>query len=428
MTSINVGACDFHNALKAIVPTAQRSDCPASHALSPAVQPLLASQLDSLLTLAGFVFAPAWKAVSKAKERLAGVMAALEARADNTESHLAVLREETCSNERGFTPSLGVASRDTLPAMSTPDRAGDLSDYLANQSSKSRLKPSDFRGVLRTSFGSSSSETLDGSQRYSQPRLTSYSGRDASLSEAGGSQSDLFSQLCTLSQPSSLTDVYFDLQDAALEADFEGSQSILVEGKSLGGEPRQSQPREDTGSVELTSTPATGVGADRIDASVALAGECPREPPEPQSLVSAEEESHPFLFDGTPQGFLSLSSHPHTLPPPHRPRLMLCGEAGLGQSSHLAPALLHALEGLPAKVLDLAALFSVSSKTPEEACTQVHPSCLQLCALHVHVYMYTIIHVYIHVHVPVQYSCIHNCLYVYTVHVLVNIHCRIPSW
>jgi len=57
--------------------------------------------------------------------------------------------------------------------------------------------------------------------------------------------------------------------------------------------------------------------------------------------------------------------------PTHRPRLLLSGEKGQGQSSHLGPALLHHLECLPVHVLDLAALYSCSAKTPEEACTQV---------------------------------------------------------
>ena len=65
------------------------------------------------------------------------------------------------------------------------------------------------------------------------------------------------------------------------------------------------------------------------------------------------------------------SSHPHILPSVHRPRLLLCGPAGGGQSSHLGPALLHTLEEIPVKVLDLSVLFGVSSCTPEESLTQV---------------------------------------------------------
>lgn len=69
--------------------------------------------------------------------------------------------------------------------------------------------------------------------------------------------------------------------------------------------------------------------------------------------------------------YLSLSSHPHATPPVYRPRLIICGQSGMGQTSHLAPAILHSLEDLHTRTLDLPALFAVSSKTPEEACTQV---------------------------------------------------------
>ncbi|KAJ8000138.1 hypothetical protein DPEC_G00201730 [Dallia pectoralis] len=63
----------------------------------------------------------------------------------------------------------------------------------------------------------------------------------------------------------------------------------------------------------------------------------------------------------------SATSHPTT----YRPRLLLAGRPGAGQSSHLAPAVLHALEKFTVYTLDLAVLFGVSSTSPEEACAQV---------------------------------------------------------
>ena len=68
----------------------------------------------------------------------------------------------------------------------------------------------------------------------------------------------------------------------------------------------------------------------------------------------------------------SLSaSHPHSLPLLHRPRLLLCGGPGGGQSSHLGPALLHILEEIPVKVLDLSVTFGVTSCSPEESLVQL---------------------------------------------------------
>lgn len=57
-------------------------------------------------------------------------------------------------------------------------------------------------------------------------------------------------------------------------------------------------------------------------------------------------------------------------PPSHRPRLLLAGEKDQGQTSHLGPAILHCLEHLPVHKLDLPTLHAVSSRSPEEACTE----------------------------------------------------------
>uniref|UniRef100_A0A673A0L5 ATPase family AAA domain-containing protein 2 n=1 Tax=Sphaeramia orbicularis TaxID=375764 RepID=A0A673A0L5_9TELE len=58
-------------------------------------------------------------------------------------------------------------------------------------------------------------------------------------------------------------------------------------------------------------------------------------------------------------------------PMSYRPRLLLQGRPGSGQSSHLAPAVLHALEKFTVYTLDMAVLFGVSATTPEETCAQV---------------------------------------------------------
>uniref|UniRef100_A0A8C3TTB8 ATPase family AAA domain-containing protein 2 n=1 Tax=Catharus ustulatus TaxID=91951 RepID=A0A8C3TTB8_CATUS len=65
---------------------------------------------------------------------------------------------------------------------------------------------------------------------------------------------------------------------------------------------------------------------------------------------------------------LALAYHQ---PTSYRPRLLLSGERGSGQTSHLAPALLHTLEKFSVHRLDLPALYSVSAKTPEESCAQI---------------------------------------------------------
>lgn len=58
-------------------------------------------------------------------------------------------------------------------------------------------------------------------------------------------------------------------------------------------------------------------------------------------------------------------------PTSYRPRLLLEGRPGSGQNSHLAPAVLHALEKFTVYTLDIAVLFGTSATAPEETCAQV---------------------------------------------------------
>lgn len=54
-----------------------------------------------------------------------------------------------------------------------------------------------------------------------------------------------------------------------------------------------------------------------------------------------------------------------------RPRILIVGEPGFGQGSHLAPAVIHALEKFTVYTLDIPVLFGVSATSPEETCAQV---------------------------------------------------------
>uniref|UniRef100_A0A8C4DNR4 ATPase family AAA domain-containing protein 2 n=1 Tax=Dicentrarchus labrax TaxID=13489 RepID=A0A8C4DNR4_DICLA len=63
----------------------------------------------------------------------------------------------------------------------------------------------------------------------------------------------------------------------------------------------------------------------------------------------------------------SVLSHPTS----YRPRLLLEGRPGSGQSSHLAPAVLHTLEKFTVYTLDMAVLFGASATAPEETCAQI---------------------------------------------------------
>ncbi|KAM8841468.1 ATPase family AAA domain-containing protein 2-like isoform 2-T2 [Spinachia spinachia] len=76
-----------------------------------------------------------------------------------------------------------------------------------------------------------------------------------------------------------------------------------------------------------------------------------------------------FSKPSTSRSHFSRSAAKH--PTSHRPRMLLAGSPASGQTSHLAPALLHNLERFPVHNLDLAVLFGVSGASPEEACAQV---------------------------------------------------------
>ncbi|KAG8445712.1 hypothetical protein GDO86_010484 [Hymenochirus boettgeri] len=101
-------------------------------------------------------------------------------------------------------------------------------------------------------------------------------------------------------------------------------------------------------------------------------------------LDDSEDENTLSIFDascvlGSPKKqpaalhkpFLHFTTSACYQPTSYRPRLLLAGEPGSGQTSHLAPAVLHTLEKFSVHRLDLPTLYSVSAKTPEESCAQV---------------------------------------------------------
>ncbi|KAM7317083.1 ATPase family AAA domain-containing protein 2 isoform X2 [Alexandromys fortis] len=69
--------------------------------------------------------------------------------------------------------------------------------------------------------------------------------------------------------------------------------------------------------------------------------------------------------------FLHLNRNTCYQPMSFRPRLLIVGEPGFGQSSHLAPAVIHALEKFTVYTLDIPVLFGISTTSPEETCSQM---------------------------------------------------------
>ncbi|KAM6215269.1 ATPase family AAA domain-containing protein 2 isoform 1-T1 [Rhynchocyon petersi] len=69
--------------------------------------------------------------------------------------------------------------------------------------------------------------------------------------------------------------------------------------------------------------------------------------------------------------FLHLNRNACQQPMSFRPRMLIVGEPGFGQGSHLAPAVIHALEKFTVYTLDIPVLFGVSATSPEETCAQM---------------------------------------------------------
>ncbi|XP_018539421.1 ATPase family AAA domain-containing protein 2 isoform X1 [Lates calcarifer] len=98
-------------------------------------------------------------------------------------------------------------------------------------------------------------------------------------------------------------------------------------------------------------------------------------------LIFSEDEDLEGCSNGQPphsqlktpaaKGLLNLNRSVLSQPTSYRPRLLLEGRPGSGQSSYLAPAVLHALEKFTVYTLDMAILFGASATAPEETCAQI---------------------------------------------------------
>ncbi|XP_065524978.1 ATPase family AAA domain-containing protein 2 isoform X2 [Lathamus discolor] len=95
-------------------------------------------------------------------------------------------------------------------------------------------------------------------------------------------------------------------------------------------------------------------------------------------VIDSDAESSPIFEENPthktpgrqPENFLNFGRNVYYQPTSCSPRFLLVGEPGYGQTSHLAPAVIHALEKFPVYTLDLCMLLA-SVTSPEETCAQV---------------------------------------------------------
>lgn len=97
-----------------------------------------------------------------------------------------------------------------------------------------------------------------------------------------------------------------------------------------------------------------------------------------KSAISNSMEHGHYSSQHVPT-YLNFASCATTRPTIFRPRLMLVGCEGQGQTTHLAPAVIHQMENLPCHVLDLPTLYAVTAKTPEESCANVFHEAKRKC-------------------------------------------------
>ncbi|XP_074841724.1 ATPase family AAA domain-containing protein 2 [Carettochelys insculpta] len=99
-----------------------------------------------------------------------------------------------------------------------------------------------------------------------------------------------------------------------------------------------------------------------------------------ESDLTYSDEEAPSVFENQlsqktpnkPKGnVLNFNRSAHHQPTSYRPRLLIVGDPGFGQGSHLAPAIIHALEKFTVYTLDLSVLFGISTTSPEETCAQL---------------------------------------------------------
>ncbi|XP_023607728.1 ATPase family AAA domain-containing protein 2 isoform X4 [Myotis lucifugus] len=98
-------------------------------------------------------------------------------------------------------------------------------------------------------------------------------------------------------------------------------------------------------------------------------------------LVYSDDDVPSVCENGLPQNsfnkakenfnFLHLNRNACYQPMSFRPRILIVGEPGFGQGSHLAPAVIHALEKFAVYTLDIPVLFGISTTSPEETCAQM---------------------------------------------------------
>ena len=311
VSKITITALDFYSALKAIVPTAQRSNAAVAQALSDSIFPLLGDQLVDIVNLCTFIFSPSWKCGIKALEQLKSrVINDIEKRGD-IKKELARLRSEKDTvPSTDIVPVSDVVSLDGSDAHS--NSSASFTSFQSNEVPPSQSASSSMTvqksASSFVSIGTTvqKSKSVDSNYRSidTSPRVSPSVHSLGTSNGLPGTYRDLRISLpsriprTSLTSPSpihvvrstmppsvsvkplpyqsadlsvQLDEIYFDISDMTFGSDFQPCDGQSISGSDVG--------------------------------------------------LSADGR-------GSCGAFLSLSSHPHMLPPTYRPRLLLSGHPG----------------------------------------------------------------------------------------------------
>ena len=344
---------DFLKAMEKITPASQRVELSPATSLTPSMQRLLSRHMRQLITMLKFVFPAAWKQIHKADQLYREV----------DEFHI---QNRSISHHSEGTPMDCVDFNNMDEVNNCSGRLRDDEDTHLHKSGRfsGKVSVNKLNSVQTGSSSTFSVDTILSSSRNEGALASLPNGSHPNLRTGrhacNGIQGNSASPPSTGGTPSSTshqryTEFYSQMSDSL-------TGSVYVDPSQFGNRPNLQN-------IDIYEEEDKGEGTDTGH----VEGNNP-------------SQSQPTLRQLFSKRVLSVEeADPHRCPNLFRTRLLICGQPCMGQTQHLGPALLHALEGFTQHVLDLSALYSIAMRTPEEACHQV---CTILCSILLYVRMY----------------------------------------
>jgi SpoVK/Ycf46/Vps4 family AAA+-type ATPase len=338
---------DFLQAMEKITPASQRVELSPACPLSPAIHCLLSRHMKQLITVLEFVFPAAWKQLQK----VARVYCKVDDRC---------VGEHVSTSFIVGSPMEATDSHNSEPVVSGNGRAGSKDTYPIVRSGRvHRISTSSKFGCVQTAPNTSafSMEKIL-SSRSSEETVSSVSKKSSCPSLHADHHTCTSERISVLPRP-----VPLDSMNVSSTTPYQNYNKFY---RQLSA--------ENTGTMYFevgNSASHTHFANVNIYESDEEDGQKERTNTGIAEKQMQEVQTAPFGHLFSKRILSSQGVDPHRCPSLFRSRLLICGQVHMGQTQHLGPALLHALEGFTQHVLDLSVLYSVAMRTPEEACHQV---------------------------------------------------------